>query len=264
MNRTSIFVVVLVAFTFAGCCVIAVQRFDNAKCRTMCIDNLKSIGLALHNYHDTHKHLHLPDAVAHPPTKEFSPDKQLSWLSGLIVYLDSHMDPNWIVDDRLPWDHAKNRYVASREIRVYLCAANERRRGEIGGLAHYVGLTGVGKDAAWLPLGHPDAGVFGYERVTRFEDMKKGTANVIMVAETATDNGPWVQGGHGTARGLDVDGVDYLGEYGQFNSFHGRRYWIGGIAFTTNVLMADGTVRALTSDTSDRVFESLVRINGFE
>ena len=89
------------------------------------------------------------------------------------------------------------------------------------------------------------------------------TANVMALSETATDNAPWAIGGFGTARGLDTAGAFYLGEHGQFNAYHGWHYPLAE-PFTTQVAMADATVRGLTSDVSDRVLESLATIAGNE
>src|SRR5262249_21671501 len=151
----------------------------------------------------------------------------------------------WITNAKLPWDHDENRYVGSKEIRVFWCPAAPKADTPLP-LTHYVGVTGVGKDAAWLPLDHPDAGSFGYKRVVKLSDMKNGTG-VIMIAETATDNGPWIRGGHSTSRGLDRNGAAYLGREGQFSSYHGG--W--SQAYSTQVAMGDATVRSFTDDTAD-------------
>src|SRR5262249_10441649 len=84
----------------------------------------------------------------------------------------------------------------------------------------YVGMAGLGKDAALLPLSNPRAGVFAYDRKTKFEDVTDGHSTTIMVIETNFENGPWGAGGFSTVRGIDLEGPAYLGAAGQFGSLH--------------------------------------------
>ena len=48
-------------------------------------------------------------------------------------------------------------------------------------MTHYVGVAGVGEDAARLPAGDARAGMFGYGRQTRQQDLLRGEANTIAV-----------------------------------------------------------------------------------
>jgi hypothetical protein len=145
---------------------------------------------------------------------------------------------------------------------AYLCPSNADH-GAKGNYTHYVGITGLGRDAALLPLSDSRCGYFGFERKTTIDDITDGQSTTLAVVETATDNGPWAIGGHGTARGLDPAGVDYLGEHGQFNSYHGRRLPFPQ-AFVTHAGFADASVRGFTSDRSSSVFEALATIAGGE
>jgi prepilin-type processing-associated H-X9-DG protein len=128
---------------------------------------------------------------------------------------------------------------------------------------HYLGIAGVGEDAAELPLSDRRAGVFGYDRKVRERDIKDGLATTLAVAE-ALDGGPWTAGGKATLRGLSVGEAPYLGEGGQFASRHrvGFFPWSGPVV--TNVLFADGSVRTLTPSVSPQVLEALATIAGGE
>jgi hypothetical protein len=254
MKRASIVVGVLLAITALGWFVTAVRRVNTAANRTLCINRLKMICLALHGYHDVHKEL--PRAIYLPPTRELPPETQLSWMADVLPFIEEHRDPKRLGDESKPWNHPQNLSIGKKVVEMYLCPSNPSKETDGWGLAHYVGIGGIGDDAAWLPMGHLNAGVFGYERVTRMSDMRNGGENTIMVAETASNNGPWAQGGFTTARGLDLNGPAYLGKHGQFNSFHSHAI--------TNVMFADGTFRSLTDETSDRVFESMATIAGRE
>ncbi|HZZ78924.1 MAG TPA: DUF1559 domain-containing protein [Gemmataceae bacterium] len=242
LRTTGIIAAVLVG---AALLIEAVKKIRAAEARTHCINNSKQLGLTLLGYHDSQKRF--PSAIAAKPTKEFPPDVQLSWVNETIPWLEAHMDPKWITNRKLPWDHPDNQYVTRRKLQVYVCPSNPRVDDPFY-VTHYVGITGIGKDAAWLPTDDANAGMFGYERKVTIPDLKNGLANVIMISETATDNGPWARGGFSTSRGFDRHGTAYLGEAGQFSANH------SGIS---QVCMADGTVRPLAEDTSDEVLEAL-------
>jgi hypothetical protein len=150
-----------------------------------------------------------------------------------------------------------NREEIIGHMKILLCPANPNRaEDDTPGVTHYVGVAGVGEDAARLPLDHPRAGVFGYDRQTRLEDLRRGGRKTLLVIETATNNGPWTAGGPATVRGLDPEGLPYLGAEGQFSSRHLPR--------VTHALFADGAVHPLSSRLSSQVLEALATIAGGE
>ena len=121
------------------------------------------------------------------------------------------------------------------------------------GQTHYVGIAGVGKGAELLALPNARAGMFGYNRKTRFRDITDGTANTMMVTEASKNFGSWGAGGKVTIRALTtkpyINGPDGIG--GPFN---------GGC----NVLFADGSVRFISKNINSNIFESLSTIQGGE
>ena len=50
-------------------------------------------------------------------------------------------------------------------------------------VTHFVGMAGVGPDAATLPKSDPRAGIMGYDRQTSPEDVKDGLSNTIFMIE---------------------------------------------------------------------------------
>ena len=67
---------------------------------------------------------------------------------------------------------------------------------------------------------NPKAGIWGYDRCTRPDDIKNGLASTMSVAETAFQNGPWTAGGPPTVRGIIVDARPLIGTDGQLGGIH--------------------------------------------
>jgi prepilin-type processing-associated H-X9-DG protein len=229
-----------------------------------CQNNLKQIGMAIALYSDTYREI--PRITAWKLTQgkqlNLALDQQASWLYEVSPFVEARMDPKFQIDSTQPIDAEDNRYVVDSKFLVFLCPVNSNT-GPSENFTHYVGITGVGDDAAMFPLSNPRCGFFGYHRKTTFRDIKDGVSNTLAAVETMTDNGPWAVGGHGTARGLDLEGTDYLGETGQFNSRHHERLPYRSF-LGTNVCFGDGHVRNLSGDVSPTVFEALATIAGDE
>lgn len=123
-------------------------------------------------------------------------------------------------------------------------------------VTHFVGMAGVGPDAAYYDKKDPRAGMFGYDRQTTIEDVKDGLSNTIyMIEADKALLGPWLQGGGATVRGTSVAGND-IGRRGGFSSpaFGGKQgVW---------VMMGDGSTRYLTKDISPEVFKALCTMAG--
>ena len=221
---------------------------------------MRMIGLGLQTYHETHKAF--PQITASPLGRDLPPEKRLSWLCRTSMYNTSVMDPRYRLQPSEPWDAEANAFVVSVLRETAQCPSNPNV-GEEQNFGHYVGITGVGVDAALLAIADPRCGFMGLDRKITLEDIKDGTATTLAIVETATDNGPWAAAGHSTARGLDPDRPDYLGQHGQFNSFHGRGFPFSS-PFVTNACFADASVRGLTDRISLEVFEALATIAGGE
>ena len=118
-------------------------------------------------------------------------------------------------------------------------------------MTHYVGVAGVGEEAAQLPANHAKAGMFGYGRQTGQQDLVRGGANTIAVLGVQDQCGPWAQGGRATVSPLTqkpyINGPDGFGS-GQPDGM------VAG--------MADGSVRFLSKNIDPHVMEQLATIRG--
>ena len=74
-------------------------------------------------------------------------------------------------------------------MRYLLCPANPTCNDPLlPCVTHYVGVAGVGADAATLPLSDPRAGVFGYDRKTSLRDIKDGHSTTMLLTEVLSNN----------------------------------------------------------------------------
>jgi hypothetical protein len=257
----NVLVVALVLVFGVGLVVAAVPRVRQAAARIRCSNNLHCLGMALEGHHAAYSAY--PTATV--PHEVLPPERRLSWFvanypfieQGLLV-LDrtkawdapENLEPSFGCwdDDGHRWQEPVGEWVLLR------CPLNPARAGpDSPGLTDFVGIAGVGTDAANRSLGYPGVGFFGYDRKASKEDIKDGLATTMMVVETSWKNGPWTAGGFPTVRGLDPSGGPYLGVAGQFGSKHG-----------TNGLFADASVRVLADSIGPEVFEALATIAGGE
>ena len=227
----------------------AVQQAREAARRSQSQNNLKQIGLALHNFHDVYQNF---PAGTHENEK-LKPEKRLSWQADVLPFLDQAPLYNRI-DFEKAWDDEANAEVVKIRIPTYLNPSSLAigPDGKVG-VTHYVGLAGIGKDGPLLPVDNAKAGFFGYDRVTRFQDITDGTSNTIAVCDASKDLGGWAAGGPSTIRPLTkkpyINGPDGLG-----GIHHGGMH----------VLLADGSVRFISENINVDILEALVTIAGGE
>jgi prepilin-type processing-associated H-X9-DG protein len=242
---------------------LGIDTRENAR-RSACVNNLKQIGLAIMNHADYYGAL--PTGTVINPL--LPPTKRLSWLTLNFSLFESNVQ--LLTDPAEPWDAGANLTPLIRHSPVegpsttapagnvpyFQCPSHRHPARPNGpGVSDYVGIAGLGTDAATLPLGHPRAGVFGYDRQVRFADIKDGANNTMMVVETSIAKGPFTAGGPATVRGLDPARKPYIGPGRQFGGIHPR-----GAA----VLFADGSVRIVRETVDPKNFEAISTIAGGE
>lgn len=182
-----------------------------------------------------------------------APETRLSWIANLLPYLGP-ADWRGQLEFGYPWNGPQNRKVAQRPLDAVVNPALGLSLTEAGfPVTHYVGVAGWGADAGSLKASDPRAGVFGYGRNTRLEDITDGASNTIAILGVSGHLGAWAAGGSPTARPLTkapyVNGPDGFGS-GQTNGM------LAG--------MADGSVRFISKDIDPRILEQLATIHGAE
>ncbi len=222
----------------------AVQQAREAARRVTSANNMKMIGLALHNYHDVHNTF--PPGTM--PNAELPVDERLSWLTAILPYLDQAALYNEI-DRKAAWNKGANETATATSLPGYLHPG--AIQGEPGRTS-YVGLAGLGENGPTLEANNPKAGAFAYDKARSFRDFRDGFSNTAIVAESNLGN-PWAQGGISTVRPLTqqpyINGPD----------------GIGGVTVNgANILFADGSVRFVNENVDARVMEAISTIAGGE
>jgi hypothetical protein len=250
---------------FAGwIVVIVIHKARESAQRAGCLNHLRQMGLAIRMYHDNHGKSYPPGTI---PNDRLLPTERLSWMASILPYYtdmdaaNRKADPSTsmyypIVESLhkdADWDAKVNEEAVNRMLRVFLCPADPATTPpNEPGLTQYVGMAGLGPNAATLDLTNPSAGLFGYDRLVHPDDIKGDESTTIMVTETGRNPGPWARGGRSTVRGLDTDDQPYLGKDRQFGGFH------PGIV---NILYVDGSARPFREDVPPPMFELLVPLN---
>lgn len=203
----------------------AVQQAREAARRSQSKNNLKQIGLAMYNYHETHRVL--------PPggtlTVEGAPSQ--SWQTFLLPYMDQGPLYNQI-DFDYAWNHPANQGFFTKEIPVYLNPNIDEIVSPEGlALSHYVGNK--------LMMG-PNGN-------SRFRNVTDGLANTILAYEAGEDFKPW---GDPTNFAVPADRI------GPPN----RSATTGG----NQVLMGDGSVRFVSEKIDPAVLKALSTPDGGE
>jgi hypothetical protein len=226
----------------------AVQQAREAARRAQSKNNLKQLGLAMHNHHEVFNSL--PAGTVE--NKDLKVEERLSWVVPLLPFLDQAPLSNSI-NQKEAWDSDANSRATSTVIPSLINPHVNAPPLADGARIDYVGMAGVGAKAAELPVNDKKAGTFGYNRKTRFRDVTDGTSNTIAVTEASKDFGSWGQGGKSTIRALTkqpyINGPDGIG--GPFR---------GGM----HALLLDGSVRFLSENIDPDILEALMTISGFE
>jgi prepilin-type N-terminal cleavage/methylation domain-containing protein/prepilin-type processing-associated H-X9-DG protein len=178
-------VVIAIIAILIGLLLPAVQKVRSAAARLQCINHLKQMGLALHNYHDNNgsfppahatnsSYVNTYGAPASPDTKYY-----FSWMARILPHLEQkplHDQINWNASPW--WQHPIN----ETPIKVFICPAD--MRGEL--IAKYdntdlVALTD------YLAVSGTDQlrfdGIIHVNSTCKMIAIQDGTSNTLLIGE---------------------------------------------------------------------------------
>ncbi|MBX6312236.1 MAG: DUF1559 domain-containing protein [Isosphaeraceae bacterium] len=163
----------------------AVQAAREAARRAQCINNLKQIGIGLHNYHDVRGSL--PGAYLVYPTTEFSA------LSMILPHLEQAPVYNSI-NFSLPYGDPTNSTALMTNLSGFLCPSDFRNPMPARGAATNY-MADMGSWIVWQAATGPNAGLpgpngtFFGNSATRFADITDGLSNTGVFSERVLADG---------------------------------------------------------------------------
>lgn len=182
----------------------AVQQAREAARRTQCKNNMKQIGLAMHNYHDVYN-MFPPGACARPSNNAGNMDVSIGAFTSILPFIEGANLKN-LYDDSLTWDSQNtiaNPVLATTVVPSYLCPSSTGKEveayGILTGLTIAQGPNGTnaatinyllskGATDGWclVPQRDTNIGMFAINLKTRFRDITDGSSNTLCVGEGST------------------------------------------------------------------------------
>lgn len=229
----------------------AVQQAREAARRTQCRNNLKQMGLALHNYHDVHKSF---------PARQGGSGRiatgghraRMSAFTSLLPFFDQENLWDQIASQGAPWGgfYKQNLPMLNCPSDTGSSPPNGSHRGTYsyafcGGdnyLKSISSATERTSDSANLPI--PCRGIFGRMSTTKIRDITDGTSNTIAMSERQRPNARYGKGMAAVDASADVttflpiscasffDGRTYVPTAAMFTQDTSPGYrWADGAAF---------------------------------
>jgi prepilin-type N-terminal cleavage/methylation domain-containing protein/prepilin-type processing-associated H-X9-DG protein len=278
-------VVIAIIGILVGLLLPAVQAAREAARRMSCHNNLKQIGLAIHNYHDTFGRLPPAWIAADPATKlpNWHGEPGWGWAARILPFLEQTSVSENLIHLPLPITAATNAQARVLSLAVYRCPsdagpptfvlpAGEDYLGSGGGyqpvelaVGNYLGVFGTQDPHAVCSGARCDGfGPIVFSPDVRFSDVLDGLSQTFLVGERNSKHAPstWVgmvTGGehaHGRVVGVatyppnsEQDEEEY--EH-NFSSFHSNG---------TNFVLADGSVRLVAQTIDQKTYHALCTRN---
>jgi prepilin-type N-terminal cleavage/methylation domain-containing protein len=213
-------VVIAIIAILIGLLLPAVQKIREAANRMSCSNNMKQLGLAMHNFHDTNNKF--PQSgqltVAVPIPASNAPPNHHTWLTFLLPYIEQDNLYKQTNIQAPAWGQA---IVAAPRIKTLRCPSdggyNDPAETWNIAVTNYVGsegyhwwpTAGLGASAQ-IPVSGDYSGLFAVTRSPRMADITDGLSNTVIMSEANSygfKGGAFNASGGGIVRGRGGEAV---------------------------------------------------------
>ncbi len=191
-------VVITIIGILIGLLLPAVQAAREAARRMSCLNNLRQMGIAMHNHHNA-MGTFPPGGIEHrwminPSTgKRYGASgRQLAWSVFLLPYMEQTALYEQI-DLEQPYDAEDNAEAAATVLTVYICPSTPGGRQLVAGRGpcHYGGIYG---ERITSP-NNPPKGAMLYDQWLSIAEIRDGTSNTLAISEDSDfGDGQWING----------------------------------------------------------------------
>lgn len=289
-------VVIGIIAILIGLLLPAVQEVRAAAARLQCSNNLKQLGLAVHNYASANEDC-FPKYDAY---NSGGVNRRLSWTTLLLPYLEQE-NVYRMIDQTKTWaataGGSQNRAAGQVPLKVFVCPANPGAQRmpliadpEVSGGSFRAAPTDYTVVEGFYYSTNPfnwvegtirDINAIGKRRIT---DVTDGTSNTLIIFENAdlpnlwingklttdnsntvityqhSNNGTWCNPNNNNMRGWDATGTVQFGPY-IVNKRNGAALY-GFHTGGAHALIGDGSVRFFSETTTAETIKRYVSFNG--
>jgi len=179
-------VVIAIIAILIGLLLPAVQKVREAAARAKCSNNLKQIGLALHNYHDVVGNF--PDGHVMNPGGSY---QRGSWI--MLILPQMEQGPVFdLYNKNANWWESANQAARNVKLTAFVCPSDIdapifNTAQDFGFRGNYAANAGIGmyrREGDWTAVTQLTVkGPFPHGRKTKFADITDGTSNTAGVSE---------------------------------------------------------------------------------
>jgi prepilin-type N-terminal cleavage/methylation domain-containing protein len=253
----------------------AVQAAREAARRTSCTNNLRQIGVALHQYHETYQTLPAGWTAYDPGSRRPYPlgEPGWGWAVRILPYLEQASVLKNNIHEKLPLSDPANQYVRTLILKVFRCPTDIGPTSFVDPedpaqlslpVGNYVGMFGVKNihECHMLSVGQrcSSDGVFYHNSAVRFEDITDGLSQTFFVGERtswmrldaySTWLGAPPHDDCGPGMVLGTAGYPPNSKEEDTHNFSSRH------PMGTNFLLGDGSVRLIREDINEAIYHAL-------
>lgn len=259
----------------------AVQSAREAARRISCHNNLKQIGLGLHNYHDTFGRLP-PGWMAYDPSTRrphWEGEPGWGWAARILPFLEQNSVYQGLINFNLPITDPAHNQVRILPLAAYVCPSDigrptfvleegEDYLGSAGAYqpvelakGNYLGVFGTVDPHDTCNGANCDGrGPIVFQLCFRFADIADGLSNTLVVGERNSKHAPstWVGmvtgGEHAHGR---IVGVATYPPNSEVSAEHYEHNFSSFHPAGTNFVFADGSVRLISETIDEQTYHAL-------